>query len=44
MFTLSKQACFIGGEQPLTPTVTLGVLYCFDLGEAEEPKVKVKEA
>ena len=24
-------------------SVTLGVLYCFDLGEAEEPKVEVEE-
>ena len=25
-------------------SVTLGVLYCFDLGEVEEPKVEVEEA
>ena len=24
-------------------SVTLGVLYCFDLGEAEEPKVEMEE-
>ena len=25
-------------------SATLGVLYCFDLGKAEEPKVEVEEA
>ena len=28
-------------HRPLS-TLTLGVLYCFDLGEAEEPKVEVE--